>query len=239
MWRKQVRVVFSKPCRFHHTGAHSCSNKGAETAGNSVVLTVYYFYFEISLATQRFIFHGLQVLWSKNWAAFSPKLCQTQNIEKIWTVAGKSHWLVLDGHTSGGGLNKSVLFLTSECSLYLQSTPSKQRQILNTGFILSLTLFFPLPFHRFPISASTACFHNSLGPQFLACQSSLASEHNHVELSLTWAVAISECHRHEKSQSGTKMAIFGNMFQLVFWHKVTEKCKLRIYGQLVSSKLVM
>lgn len=108
MWRKQGRVVFSKPCRFHHTGAHSRSNKAAETPRNSAGLSVYSFYFAISLATQWFIFHSLQGFWSKIWAAFTPKLCQTQNVEKIWTVSKKGHLMVLDGHTSGGDVNKSV-----------------------------------------------------------------------------------------------------------------------------------
>lgn len=108
MRRKQGSVVFIKPCRLHHTGTHSCSNKGAETPRNSVVLSVFYFYFAINLATQRFIFHSLQVLWSKDWAAFSPKLWQMQNAEKIWTVTRKGLWLVLDGHTSGGHVKKSV-----------------------------------------------------------------------------------------------------------------------------------
>lgn len=78
------------------------------------------------------------------------------------------------------------LFLTSQYPTYFQSTPSKQRQILKTGFTLPLTFsFFHCLFpHRFPIPASTACFHNSLAPQFLAYQSFLAPNHNHVEQSL-------------------------------------------------------
>lgn len=185
MWRKQGGVVYSKPWRFHHTGAHSCSNKGAEAPKNSVVLSVCYFYFAISLATQWFIFHGLQVLWSKDWAAFSPKLCQTQNAEKIWTVTGKGHWLVLDGHTSAGHVNKSVSLSDFRAPNILPKHTLKARaNIENQFYIASYFFSSAFPHSRFPVSASAACFHSSLGPQFLACQSFLAPKHNHVRQSL-------------------------------------------------------
>lgn len=114
MWRKHGWVVFRKPCRFHHIGAHSCSSKGTKPPRNPMVTSV--FYFVISLETPWFIFHGPQVLWNKDWVAFIPKVCQNQDVEEVWMVTGKGHWLVLDSHTNGGHVNKSFSFWLRPCS---------------------------------------------------------------------------------------------------------------------------
>lgn len=132
------------------------------------------------------------------------------------------------------------LFLTSEHPIYFQSTPSKQGQILKTNFTLPLT-FFPLPFptpdflylpllHVFPTAWDPSSWHVR------------ASWHlNIITLGRAWSyLSYSNLWMSQvwKTQEWCKNGIFGNMFQLVFRHKVTEKCKLSIDGQLVSSKPV-
>lgn len=233
-------MIFSRPCRFHHTGAHSCSYRGAERPRNSVVLSVYYFYFMISLATQWFIFHGLQVLWNKNWEAFSPKLCQTQNVEKIWMLNGKGHRLVLDGHTRGGDVSESLTLSDFTVPNILPKHTFKAKADIENWFYIAPYFFFfftsfsPTDFPYLPLlHVFTTAWHPS------SWHIRVSWLLNIIMLSRAcWPehAAICECHRYEEWY---KNYIFGSMFQFVFWHKVTEKCNLRIDGQLVCSKLVM
>lgn len=140
MWGKHRWILFRKPWRFHHIGAHPCSSKGAKPPRNPMVISGYYFYFVICLETQWFAFHGPQLLWNNDWVAFIPKACQNQDIQKIFMVTCEGQWLLLPVVVMSINL---FLFLAWTL-FWLQTMQGTAKTQIKD--ILKASLSLPLPF---------------------------------------------------------------------------------------------
>lgn len=148
MWRNREER-FSKPCRFHNTGAHSPSRVQR--------------HLEI-LQNYLFIIFILQSAWQLSDSSFTVFRVSEAKSEQLSVLiyakprmqkkseqlAGKvSEWCKMVTPVVVMSINV-FLFLTSEHSIYFQSTHLKQNQTVKTGFTLSLTFFFlSLSSHRF------------------------------------------------------------------------------------------